>query len=129
MDNTNNNIKHTNNYPINEKPDIETSNNDLHTTPSDVRIFKYHFGPIDRGVFSTTINYGKLVNILSVQEQNNLLVMWASVDVNRPSDNHEIRVKVCWTGDNEPDPYKWIHWETIQTTRGLVYHVYRDLNS
>lgn len=95
--------------------------------PENNRIYKYPFGILSRGEFTATINNGQLSDILDVQEQANHLVLWASVDINQTG-SQQINIKVCWTGDQEPDLDRWVYWKTIQGSDGLVYHVYIDFN-
>lgn len=62
--------------------------------------------------------------ILSIQEQNNELFMWALVDPD--ADNVEIYTECIWTGqDLEADMSKHHHLATLQTKRGFVEHVFQ----
>lgn len=98
----------------------------LDIKPQNNRIYKYPFGILSRGEFTATINNGQLSNILDIQEQADHLMLWASVDIDQMVSPQKIKVKICWTGDPEPDLNYWIYWKTIQASDGLVYHVYID---
>ena len=82
------------------------------------RIFKYDFGPLLTGIKTITID-NEVRHLLDIQEQDDHLVMWASVGANiKPKD---FTIDVRWTGEAEPNK---TYFKTIQSSNGLVYHIY-----
>ena len=85
----------------------------LHTDEQP-RIFKYSFGPIDRGILTTKIKGPRFTDILDIQEQGHRLVMWAIVDTAQLGGEHTLRIYCAYTGDAPPSN-EWIYFKTIQS--------------
>ena len=93
----------------------------VHSTP---KIFKYNFGPIDRGILSATIEGPEFVNLVDIQEQGDHLVMWAIVDTVWMGARTTIELYSAYTGDPPPGE-GWTYLKTIQSQfDGLVYHLF-----
>lgn len=92
--------------------------------PKQNRIYKYPISILAPGTFSIPITGGRLERILDFQEQAGHLVVWAVIDTAQLGYQGSIDIKVCWTGDPEPDPNQYFYWRTIQGSDGLVYHIY-----
>jgi hypothetical protein len=87
-------------------------------------IYKYPLAIVD----DQTITMPEGVHLLTVQEQNGALCLWAMV--NPEARPREVRLRVIGTGHPIPDGLEGYSWlATAQTAGGrLVWHVFVDIN-
>lgn len=85
-------------------------------------IYKYNLEITDRQYIHMPDKY----KILSVQEQNGLLTMWAIVDTNQPTSGAQIHIIGTGNPIDEPDKLfeYWEFIDTVQSNNGLVWHVF-----
>ena len=89
------------------------------------KIYKYTFGPIDRGIFATKIKGPRFLRVLDIQDQGYDFVLWAEVDTAEMGGDYTILLYAAYTGDPPPNPQEWSYFKTIQANLdGLVYHLY-----
>ena len=88
------------------------------------RIYKYTFDHLQRGILTTTISGHPLRDILDIQEQGDVLSLWAVVDTSWMGYEHTLKLYCAYTGDPPPGA-DWFYVKTIQSKYdGLVYHLY-----
>ena len=85
-------------------------------------VYKYPLDITDRQ--SVCLPLG--AQILSIQAQNNTLMLWAMVDPDQVAQS--VVLQILGTGNPAQVSHRAKHIETVQMPTGLVWHIFKEVS-